>query len=498
MRTALLLLALTSFAAAQDFSTIDQSFKDFAERQHIPGGVWGIIIDGKLAHAGAYGYRELDQKTSPNADTVFRIASMTKSFTALSILKLRDEGKLALDDPAEKYIPELASLKYPTSDSPKLTVRHLLSHSTGFPEDNPWGDQQLSISDEQFTQMIKSGIPFSNAPGIAYEYSNYGFMLLGRIVSRVSGKPYPEFVKQNILVPLGMTSTTLEPSSVPPDRLAHGYRWEDEQWKEEKQLANGAGGSMGGMLTTINDLSKYVAMYLSAFPPHDGPETAPIKRASLREMQQMWRPGGANARVQGGNLTMRNSGYAFGLGVAQSCTFRYIVSHSGGLPGFGTLMVWLPDYNAGAIAFANRTYTSFGPPLTAALESLAQSGVIKPREAMPSPALVQARNDVSQLVIKWDDALADRIAAMNLFLDQSKERRRAGIERLHERVGACTAPTAFNHVENALRGNWLMDCERGQIQVSITLAPTSPPKVQFLGVSTAPPEPPRGTCSTAP
>ena len=78
-------------------------------------------------------------------DSVFRIASMTKSFTAAAILSLRDAGKLSLDDAAETYVPELKGLAYPTSDSPRLTIRHLLSHATGFPEDNPWGDQQLAL-----------------------------------------------------------------------------------------------------------------------------------------------------------------------------------------------------------------------------------------------------------------------------------------------------------------------------------------------------------------
>ena len=179
---------------------------------------------------------------------------MTKSFTAMSILKLRDDGKLSLDDPAERYVPELKGLKYPTTDSPRITIRHLLSHSSGFPEDNPWGDQQLADTEEQLSQMLRGGIPFSNAPGIAYEYSNLGFAILGRIVVNVSGMPYPDYVAANVLRPLGMTSTTLEPSAVPPQRLAHGYRWEDAQWKDEPLLANGSFGSMGGMLTSVSDL----------------------------------------------------------------------------------------------------------------------------------------------------------------------------------------------------------------------------------------------------
>ena len=117
---------------------------------------------------------------------------MTKSFTTISILKLRDEGKLSLDDPAERYVPEMAGLKYPSSDAPKITIRHLLSHAEGFPEDNPWGDRQLADTDEQLSRMLRGGIPFSNAPGLVYEYSNLGFAILGRIVTNVSKVPYTD------------------------------------------------------------------------------------------------------------------------------------------------------------------------------------------------------------------------------------------------------------------------------------------------------------------
>ena len=482
------LALIASLSAQSNFADVDKLFQDFASANHVPGAAWGVIVDGKVTHTGATGYREIAGKTRPDADTVFRIASMTKSFTAMSILKLRDEGKLSLDDPAEKYVPELAGLKYPTTDSPKITIRHLLSHSEGFPEDNPWGDQQLSISDEQLSRMLKSGIPFSNAPGVAYEYSNYGFMILGRVVTRVSGMPYADYVTTNILRPLGMSSTTLEPSSVPPDRLAHGYRWEDNQWKEERQLPHGAGGSMGGMLTSIRDLSEYVGVFLSAWPPHDGPEDAPIRRASFREMQQLWRPAGATvSRDSTGAVQLNSGGYGFGLRISQTCAFRTVVAHSGGLPGFGSIMQWLPDYGAGIIAFGNLTYTGWGRVVGNAFDLLAKNGRLKPRAVKPSEALTAARDEVSRLVMKWDDALADRIAAENLYLDQSKDRRRAAIEKLLANVGSCSAPTSFDHVENALRGRWTMKCERGELQVAITLAPTMPPKVQLLGIRPAMP-----------
>src|SRR5260221_564078 len=216
-----MLLAQTDRATLETaYAGVDHRFTEFAIQQHVPGAAWGVIVDGQLAHTGVHGLRDIPSKSPVTADTVFRIASMTKSFTAMAIVKLRDEGKLALDDPAEKYVPEMKTLSYPTSDSPRISIRHLLSHSTGFPEDNPWGDQQLADSDEQLSRMLRGGVPFANAPGIAYEYSNYGFAILGRIVANVSGMTYSDYVSANILKPLAMTSTTLDPSSVPPDRAS--------------------------------------------------------------------------------------------------------------------------------------------------------------------------------------------------------------------------------------------------------------------------------------
>jgi CubicO group peptidase (beta-lactamase class C family) len=475
------------------FPEIDRLFQEFTTARHVPGAAWGIVIDGQLAHAGVTGYRDLPSKAPVTPDSVFRIASMTKSFTAIAILKLRDEGKLSLEDAAEKYVPEMKALVYPTSDSPKITIRHLLSHATGFPEDNPWGDQQLADTDEQLSALIKTGIPFSNAPGVAYEYSNFGFAILGRIVATVAepGNPartaaYTKYVTEHVLQPLGMTSTTLEPARVPADKLAHGYRWEDNQWKNEPLLANGSFGSMGGMLTTLSDLGKYVGAFLAAWPPRDGPETGPIRRSSLREMQQVWRPAPATVtHAANGAVVMNAGGYAFGLRVAQTCQFPTVVSHSGGLPGFGTQMRWLPEYGVGVIAFGNLTYTGWSGTIDAVIEALAKTGGLQPRVVEASPALTAARDTVAGLVVKWDAAAAQRIAAQNLFLDQSLDRRRAAIDELHHQVGACTAGSGFDRVENALRGDWTMECERGRLRVAITLAPTNPPTVQFMSVAPA-------------
>ena len=491
---------------AAGFADVDRLMTAYASQVHSPGAAWGVIVDGQLAHTAVTGYRDVAAKAPVDADTVFRIASMTKSFTAIAVLKLRDEGRLSLDDPAEDYVPEMKALVYPTADSPKITVRHLLSHATGFPEDNPWGDQQLADTDAQLSAMIRAGIPFSNAPGVAYEYSNFGFAILGRLVANISrGTPrtaegrgrrgivdpgplsltgaYTRYVTANILQPLGMTSTTLEPAAVPADRLAHGYRWEDAQWKSEPLLSNGAFGSMGGMLTTLADLGKYIGAFLASWPPRDGPETGPIRRASLREMQQVWRPAPASVTRTADGLQLSAGGYAYGLRISQTCQYPLVVAHSGGLPGFGSQMRWLPDYGVGIIAFGNLTYTGWQRTIDQAFDALLRTGALRPRTVEPSPALAAARDAAASLVVAWEDRVADRIAAPNLFLDRDKPHRRADLEDLHRRVGACSAGSGFDHVENALRGDWTMNCERGKVRVAITLAPTAPPAVQFLSVS---------------
>src|SRR5690349_14456792 len=101
---------------ATAFPDVDRIMREYVTQAHVPGAAWGIIIDGELAHTGVVGFRDVASKAPVDEDTVFRIASMTKSFTAMSILKLRDEGRLSLDDPAERYVPELKALQYPTGD----------------------------------------------------------------------------------------------------------------------------------------------------------------------------------------------------------------------------------------------------------------------------------------------------------------------------------------------------------------------------------------------
>ncbi len=469
---------------AAAYPEIERLFKAYAERQQMPGAVLGIIVDGELVWVKGMGVRETKDKSPVTPDTVFRIASMTKSFTAMSILKLRDEGKLSLDDPVARYVPEMAELAYPTKDSPTITIRHLLTHSEGFPEDNPWGDRQLAQSAATLHSWIRTGIPFSTVPGSGFEYSNFGFAILGQVVAKASGRPYPEYVRDNILRPLGMNSSTFDMNAVPRDQIALGYRWEDNAWKPEPILADGAFGSMGGLWTTARDLARYVAFLMSAFPPRDDADNGPIKRSSAREMQQVGRfqQGGAFRGSVDGPLSFSAGGYGYGLGVSQDCRFAYVVGHGGGLPGYGSLMRWLPEHGVGVIAMSNRTYGGFGGFFNEIATALQKTGALQPRVIQPSAALLSAQADISQLIIKWDDALANRIAADNLFLDIPAETRKARWEALAKEHGVCR-PAKSIEPENALRGSWEMECEHGWLDVGITLAPTNPPKIQQIDIA---------------
>ena len=469
---------------AAAFPEIERLFKSWMERFQPPGAVFGVIIDGELAFIKAAGVREKTNNHPVTPETVFRIASMTKSFTAMAILKLRDEGKLSLEDPVSRYIPEIASLPYPTNDSQVLNIRHLLTHSEGFPEDNPWGDRQLAQSDKTMRDWMRAGIPFSTSPGTTFEYSNYGFAILGQIVAKASGRPYEDYVRDNILRPLGMNASTFEMSTVPRDHIAPGYRRENNVWKPEPILAHGSFGAMGGLWTNSPDLARYVAFLMSAFPPRDESDRGPIKRSSAREMQQIWRASAAAAfrPTVDAPLQIGSGGYGYGLGVSNDCRYTHVVGHGGGLPGYGSLMRWLPEYGVGLIGMSNQTYQGFNGLFNDAAAALQRTGALQPRVVQPSPALLKAQSDVSQLIIQWDDELANRIAADNLFLDAAADVRKNRWKELAQQHGTCRPATSIDP-ENALRGEWRMMCDRGWLNVFITLAPTMPPKVQLININ---------------
>ncbi len=475
------------------FPQIEQSFRDYWEQRRVPGLALGIVMDGELVYANGFGIQKVSTTTPVTPDSVFRIASMTKSLTAMSVIKLRDEGKLRLDAPAADYVPELAALHYPTRDSVPITVQQLLTMSGGFPQDDPWADRQMAQSEAQLSEWLHGGLSFSNPPGIVFEYSNYGYAILGRIVTNVAGIPYSAYATQNILQPLGMVSSTFDVHSIPPERLAIGHRLEDGEWIEEIPLEDGSFASLGGLFTTITDFSKYMAFLLSAFPPRDDDDSGiPIRRSSAREMQQIARYSGVGSMRQTPDLPAYVSmgGYGFGLAPNIDSILGYTVSHGGGLPGYGTFYRLVPDCGVGVVAFTNLTYSPVGMRVQDALNTLHRMGALQPRTLPVAPVLLAAQESITQLYEKWDDAKAQTLATETFFMDMPLEKRRAQFEVMRAEFGACQS-VADLQPENALRGRWIMHCEQGRIEIFMTLSPTVPPQVQYLVITTAKPLSPK-------
>ena len=243
--------------------------------------------------------------------------------------------------------------------------------------DDPWGDRQTPMPEDEFTRLLTDGVPFTRTPGLAMEYSNLGYALLGRIVANVSGQPYKDYVARTIFTPLGMTSpaTTWRLAAGSP---ALGYRWEDDAWTLEPTMAHGAFGAMGGLQTSANDYAKWVAFLLSAWPARDGADAGPVRRATVRELAQ-----GANFPALRGAAAQRRHGlppgltYGMGLIAAADCELGLTLSHGGGYPGYGSHVLLLPDYGVGIFAFANRTYAGPRPPVWDAAVALLRAGLLR-------------------------------------------------------------------------------------------------------------------------
>lgn len=460
------------------FPVIEKIYREHAEKNHFPGYSFGVVMDGVLVFSGYGGVADAISKNAVNSNTMFRIASMSKSFTAMAILKLRDEGKLRLDDAVEQYIPELKDQQF-TKDAPTITIRDLMTHSAGFPQDDPWGDRQLADKEEELLDVIKKGLHFSNVPGLRYEYSNLGFTMLGYIIHKVSGKPYSTYIKENIWLPLGITAAEWEYSNVPGTQLAKGHRWINNQWMDEPLLHDGIYGSMGGMITSMESFSKYMAFHLNAWPPSSTPESGPVKRSTVREMHQPWRFSGLNAqyRYPDGRVCATASAYTYGLRWTSDCEGRVSVGHSGGLPGFGSNWLLLPDYGIGVAFFANVTYAPTAEPNIQVLDTLVRAAKLEPRVLPPSAVLLKAQKELLSFLPDWKNASTSPLFAENFFLDKPIQ------DLIKESKEIFNAAGNIIQVEdivplNQLRGQVTLRCENGNIQIFFTLTPTNPAQIQ--------------------
>ena len=465
-------------------ASIDERMLAFQEEAHIPGMVWGVVRDSRLLHFTANGVQSIETGEPVKAHTLFRIASMSKAFTALAILKLRDEGRLQLDALAETYVPEMKGWTYPTSDSPRIRVRDLLSHVGGFVTDDPWGDRQQVISEATFTQMLRDGMPFTRPPQTQFEYSNFGYALLGRIVTNVSGRPFDQYIMAEIMRPLGMTDTRYEVRDAPVERTAVGYRWENEAWSPEPVMQHGAFGAMGGVQTSANDYVKWIAFLLNAWPARDGADAGPVKRSTVRELAQGLnflsnprRPG-----LEEGQTCAFAQAYAMGFIAARDCDLGFTLTHGGGFPGYGSNLLLLPEHGVGLFVFANRTYAGPGNVNRLAALELNKAGVLKRPDWPVSTTLAEAHKAVAAMYAAGSVEPGRSILAMNFLMDRSAENWAGEFARLKDEAGACKvqAPEEFGASGN-LSGYFTWACANGQLLGNILLAPTHTTGIQALG-----------------
>lgn len=464
---------------------LDPFFLRFRETAHVPGLAFGIVADGRLAYVRTLGSRTLDPGDSVRPDTLFRIASMSKAFTALAILKLRDDGRLRLDALAEDYVPELRAWRYPTADSPRIRVRDLLSHAAGFVTDDPWGDRQQVLSEEDFTHMLSAGVPFTRAPQTAFEYSNFGYALLGRIITNASGRPYADYVRAEIMRPLGMSSTGYDIFASPAGRRAIGYRWENEAWVREPDMRHGTFGAMGGVETSAEDYARWVAFLLSAWPARDEPERGPVRRSTVRELAQGLNFVSVGRRPGDPESCPQAVAYGMGMRVAQDCDLGLTLAHGGGYPGYGSYLLLLPEQGVGIFALTNRTYSGPSAAVWSAAMELHRAGVLWTPALPVGEALATTYRAAGQIYRAGSVEAARGQLAMNFLMDRSAQNWRADLAHLRQALGTCATDAPIT-ATGALSGRFRWTCERGRLDGQLLLAPTATPQIQALRLSIAP------------
>jgi len=489
---------------ADDFAAADAVVSDLFARGGQPAIAYGIVAGGELVHSAGFGARVLGAGP-PDADTVFRIASMSKSFTASAVLLLRDAGALALDDPAAQYVPELAGWTSGSADAPAVTIRQLLTMTAGFPTDDPWGDRQQGLPLTAFDRLLAAGVSFNWAPGTRFEYSNLGYAILGRVVTMASGVLYDEFIRTRLLAPLGLTRTGFNADEFERGNLAVGYRHGPAGWDELPFDPYGAFAPMGGVFSTVSDLARWVAGFAAAFPPDGNPDGAdgtgkhPLRPASRRLMQLPqavtgWRAAG---RLPGGPPAAPEY-YGFGLFVDEEPALGRVVSHSGGYPGFGSNMRWHPASGIGVIALGNGTYAPMSPltglvldalvPASSAYQvALAPAATKNDKTGAPWPQTLAAQEKVNRLLTNWDDEEADALFTDNVALDGPYHERRHTIGLIRERIGEFTPdPNRTPESDTPAHRRWWLTGERGTVQAQIQLSPEREPRVMSLTLAVPP------------
>lgn len=336
----------------------------------------GVVRDGALVwshHVGSARVAQADvAATAPTDDTAYLIGSVTKTFTALLVLMLRDEGLVALDAPVGRYLGDVAH--------DGLRLRELLSHHSGLQRE-PLGEIWQSLVGPDAQQLLEdlSGTEAVLPPSFQFHYSNLAYALLGQVIERVTGQSYESVLHTRLLGPLGMTRTGL----TPPEGHAYGYAVHPfaRTVAREGTVDLGALGPLGGLWSTVADLGRYAAFVASPDPAIIAPAT----------VEQMCRP------VVMTDLESWRAAYGLGFGM-QRHGERVLVGHGGGMPGFLTGLQIHRGSGVAAVVFANTS-------TVAACVELAGELVVDTLTAEPEPpsawAPEEPRAELTEILGRW-------------------------------------------------------------------------------------------------
>ncbi len=378
---AVVLVASSSGAAPPaGWDRVVEGYRQLLRQAGIAGSSLMIVRAGAVVARDTEGFQDLDRKVPTTDATIYHWASITKTFTGIAIMQLRDRGLLSLDDPVVKYVPELALAHDPFGSIADIKIRHLMSHSAGFRAATwPWGGDQPWHPFEPTTwAQLVAMMPYTDvqfAPGTKFSYSNPGVVFLGRIIERLSGDDYEVYVTKNILMPLAMRSAFFDraPYYLLPNR-SHSYFRTGDGIKEARfDFDTGITVSNGGLNASFEDMARYLA-FLIGDDARQAEYDVVLKRSSLEEM---WTPQVRAAEGEGTNGADSQAALSFFVeryGAVQ------LIGHSGDQNGFiSHLYLHLPSKTAYLVSFNTDTTPSPGgkPPGTREIDASLRQLMLK-------------------------------------------------------------------------------------------------------------------------
>jgi CubicO group peptidase (beta-lactamase class C family) len=381
-------LWLSAFGAQQvaGWPAVEQLFHQQVTAAGIVGSSLVLVRDGRVAGRAVDGYQDLDAQRRVDADTIFHWASITKTFTGIAIMQLRDRGRLSLDDPIVKHVPEFGRVHNPYGDIAQVTIRHMMTHSSGLRSSTwPWGgDQPWQPFEPTEWAQLTAMLPYTRlefAPGTRYSYSNPGVIFLGRIIEQLSGDDYEVYISKNILMPLGMRASFFDraPYHLLPHR-SHSYLRTDAGLTEARfDFDTGITVSNGGLNAPLADMASYLAFLMGGSAAATSDRV--LDRASLEEM---WQPRIRAVDGEGATGPDAQSGLSFFL---ERHSGLDLVGHSGDQNGFMShFYVHRPSRTAYAVSFntnASPSKTPSSRPTTRQVDAAVRDAIIREVIARP-------------------------------------------------------------------------------------------------------------------